>query len=104
MGSKEGWTYYDNFRAEGAEFVNGSFEKKSEDGKCIGWKVITFKGCTAADKQRVGISSPADGAAEGVRVGCANHDNRISQIIKVKKDQPVTVTFQARASLPVTVE
>jgi hypothetical protein len=104
MGSKEGWTYYDNFRVEGAEFVNGGFEQKSEDGGCSGWKVITFKESTPVDKQLVGITSPSDGAAEGVRVARANHDNRISQSIKVKKDQPVTVTFQARAALPVTGE
>lgn len=95
-------TLYDDFRVDGAILADGGFE----DGK--GWKIPTsvntndqrFAVCntqspwgivTAAE---TGVTPP-----EGERMACCNDMLTSSQLINVKKDMPVTVTFKARAAV-----
>lgn len=95
MGTKDAWTYYDNFRVEGATFTNPDFELGGEGGTFSGW------GLTGTGS---GVVSPPDGAAAGLRAARANHDNRVVKILKLKQGREVTVTFQARAAFPLTPE
>lgn len=95
MGSQDAWTYYDALEVEGAAFSNPDFEEQ-QDGKSLGWGVDVAKGAA--------IVRPTDGAASGLWAAKANFDARVSKTIKLKKDVPVTVTFKARAALPVAAE
>lgn len=97
MGTSDAWTYYDDFSVEGVVFANPDFEETVEgDQNYPGWGVSTAKGAC--------IVQPMDGAASGLWVAKANADARVSKLIKLKKDQPVTITFKARAALPLAFE
>ena len=95
MGAEDAWTYYDAFEVEGAAFTNPDFEEV-RDGKSPGWGVDAVKGA--------GIVRPPDGAASGLWAARAKSDARVSRTLRLKKDVPVTVTFKARAALPLAPE
>lgn len=93
MGSPDAWTYYDDLRAEGVRLVNPGFEERSEkENTTPGWGVQRDKGAA--------VLRPADGAAEGMFAAKAHSDARVMQSLSLKKDVPVTITFRARAALP----
>ncbi len=94
------WTYYDDFRVEGAELVNGDFEEPAHDGRSPGWNCAVAEGEQPLSADQPGAVEPADGAASGKRCGKASHDERISQRISLHKGRKVVVEFQARAMLP----
>ena len=97
MGASDAWTYYDDFKVEGAAFDNPDFEGEAgKDGRCPGWVVDTAKGA--------GVVRPPDGAASGLWAAKANADARLSKMIPLKKGVPVTVTFRARAALPLATD
>ena len=104
MGAMDAWTYYDNFRVEGAEFTNPDFELGGEGGTFPGWSFALDRNNASVERGGAGIVRPADGAAAGLRAARANHNNRVIKILKLKQGRKVTVTFQARAALPVTPE
>ena len=95
------WTYYDGFRVEGAELVNGDFEIPAEHERFPGWNGIPRQ---VQDSTTLGdhadIIDLGRAAASGSKVARTSHDYRISQPIAVRKGQKVIVTFQARAALP----
>ena len=95
------WTYYDDFRVDGAELVNGDFEAIGSDGKTPGWNCVLDQRFTVVAKGDAGVLAlPAGAAASGSHVAKTSHDHRVVQSVSVKKGQKVTVSFQARAVLP----
>jgi hypothetical protein len=95
MGAEDAWTYYDAFEAEGTDVSNPDFEEV-RDGKSPGWSVDAAKGA--------GIVRPSDGAASGLWAARAKSDARVSRTLRLTKGVPVTVTFKARAALPLAPE
>ena len=88
-GSKDGMTAYDDFRVEGAELDDPSFEQ----GK---WKKVPLArnppkeyGCLTAAP---GVDAPADGA----KFGAANEVFRLESKIRIVRDRPVTIRFKFR--------
>lgn len=79
------WIYYDMVSAEGAVIKNGDFEDLV-DGKPSYW---------SCDKSQV-ISEDLD-FISGEHAVKAWHNKRCTQVINVKKDQKVTITFHAKA-------
>ena len=94
------WTYYDDFRVQGAELVNGDFERVGSDGKIEGWNCVLDQNWKAVRNGKAGVVTLPNTAASGSRMARTSHDHRVTQSIKVKKDQKVTVSFQARGALP----
>ena len=100
-GTAIAWTYYDDFRVEGAELVNGDFEEPAENGRFPGWSGVSNKTKeTSASEGHADVVDLGPAAASGSKVAKASHDHRITQRIAVRKGQKVVVTFQARAALP----
>ena len=93
QGTPTAWTYYDDFRVEGAKLVNGDFETVGHDGRVQGWRVPA-----AADLPALLIED-ARLAASGSHMVMASHDYRTAQSIAVRKDRKVTVRFKARGVL-----
>ena len=83
------WTAYDDFRIEGAEYVNGDFETVPADNNPAGW-ILAKSARLIQDPKR---------AASGARFVEASHDMHVMQWLHVKGGQPVTVHFQARGVL-----
>ena len=104
MGAKDAWTYYDDFRVEGAEFTNPDFEIANQDGAIPGWGFALNRERLAGGYSKAAIVCPPDGAASGLRAARANESNRVTKTLAVKQGQPVTIRFKARAALPVTQE
>ena len=96
-GSTVAWTYYDDFRIEGAELINGDFEEAEQDGRTPGWSYARDR---SQEGLQPGVVNLGSDAASGRRAGKASHDFRISQSITVKKGTKVVVLFQARGVLP----
>ena len=94
------WTYYDDFRVEGAELVNGDFEATDEDGKIAGWNCVFDRNWQATPSSKAGVVEKRGLAASGMRMARASCDHRVVQRIKVTQGQKVTVRFQARGVLP----
>ena len=101
MGSSDAWTYYDDFRVEGAELANPDFELGDGDA-CPGWTFARHRNNKRVGHGGADVLRPPDGAASGLRAARANHNNRVVQVLKLKRGQTVTVTFRARAALPLT--
>jgi hypothetical protein len=74
------YTAYDNIVVEGAELLNGDFEKLDKKGKPVGWSM--GKAAKLIKK---------NDAKSGKNYAVACHDHPIYQKIKVKKDQKVTI-------------
>ena len=104
MGTMDAWTYYDDFRVDGAEFTNPDFELSAADGAFPGWSFKPDRNSTDSGRSGAGIVCPPDGAAAGLRSARASHDRRVVKALKLKQGREVTVTFQARAALPLTAE
>lgn len=85
--------YWDQLSAEGAVLTNGSFENVS-NGLPTGW--LRPFGDAAV------IAGP-DPALDGQRYARTWHDGPLNQTFLVTGGQPVTLTFQIRARLPVGV-
>lgn len=98
------WTYYDDFHVEGVVFTNPDFEEQNPDGTFPGWGFMLEQESKNVGTGAAGIVCPPDGASSGLRVGRANHDNRMTQRLSLRKDQTVTVSFKARAALPIATE
>ncbi len=82
---------WDGLSAEGAELANGGFEKRRDDGTPAGWH-----GESPPDAwPTAGVE-----AREGEAVAATWHDRALRQRLRVTKDQPVTLTFHARAATP----
>jgi hypothetical protein len=96
------WTYYDDFRVEGAELVNGDFEVLDADGRLPGWNCVMDRNWQVGGDARSGVVALAGRAASGSHVAVATHDHRVTQTLDVKKGQTVRVTFRARGALPCT--
>jgi hypothetical protein len=75
------WVLYDMITVEGATLKNGDFEE-AQDGKPVAWTCAGFY-----------ITS--GGLSDSAMVK-AWHNQRCSQVIDVKKDQPVTITINAK--------
>ncbi len=99
MGARGEKTLYDDFRVEGAELKNGSFEESE------GWKLPHpslknehAKICNL-DKPWGVLTAAETGveAADGDKMACGHDLLRFCQNIKVKKGVPVKITFKARA-------
>lgn len=88
------WTYYDAFRIEGAELVNGDFEEVSSDNLPAGWRMPPRTGGVPA--MWIGNGRRA---ASGRRFVMASHDFCPTQPLRVKAGQKVTVRFKARGVL-----
>ena len=85
---KRPWIAYDNVRIEGAEIKNGSFEQiNPKRGLPGNWS--TFP------KTKM-VLKTGDDAADGKNYVETTHDHRAMQLIKCKKDVPVTITFMVR--------
>jgi len=94
------WTYYDDFRVEGAELVNGDFEEPAQNGRSPGWNCVMEKQSEGAGQDRAAVVELGDQAASGRYAARTSHDHRINQRIAIRKGQKVVVSFQARAALP----
>ena len=90
------WTYYDDFRVDGAALVNPDFEEVDENGKGIGW---SYSGDRTSD-ERAEVVDLGSAAASGKRAAKTSHDLRVSQRIAIRKGQKVVVAFQAKGVLP----
>jgi hypothetical protein len=99
-GAQLAWTYYDDFRVEGAELVNGDFEEPEQNGRTPGWRFTSDARGEAASTDRPGVVDLGEDAASGTHAAKASHDHRASQSIAIRKGRKVVVTFQARAALP----
>lgn len=80
------WTYWDEFRAEGCELVNGDFEQVA-DGRPVGWKpsldpAWLVPGVSATPAGRFAVKSW--------------HNGRMMQSVKVRGGQPVTIRAKVR--------
>ena len=75
------WIVYDNITAKGTALDNGNFEK----GLKFWWK--------DGSKKAVLIDG---GLPDGKKAIKVNHDNPVCLRLKVKKDQPVTVSFACK--------
>ena len=72
------WVIYDNITARGTTLANGNFEK----GLKFWWKDGSKKATLLEG-----------GFPDGKKAVKVNHDNPVCIRLKVKKDQPITVTF-----------
>ena len=90
------WTYYDNFRVEGAELANPDFEEVDANGKGIGW---SCGGDRSSGNYAEVVDLGAE-AASGKRAAKTSHDIRVSQRFDIRKGRKVIVTFQAKGVLP----
>ena len=88
-GSKNGMTAYDDFRVEGAELDDPSFEKKSWTKAMFGKNPPKEYGCITAAP---GVDAPADGSV----FGAASEIYRLNSKIRIVKDRPVTIRFKFR--------
>ena len=94
------WTYYDDFRVEGAELVNGDFEAVGAEGKPPGWNCVFDQNWQATPSSKAGVVENEALAASGKRMARACCEHRVIQSIKITKGRKVTVRFQARGALP----
>jgi hypothetical protein len=94
------WTYYDDFQIEGAELVNGDFETVGEDGKIPGWNCVLDRNFETVSRGKAGVVDLGAEAASGSKVGCATHDHRLTQDIRITKGRKVTITYKAKGVLP----
>ena len=94
------WTYYDDFRVEGAELINADFEEPERDGRIHGWNCVRDRQWEGISPDRAGVVELGEDAASGTRSAKVSHDHRITQSIAVRKGRKVVVSFQARAALP----
>jgi hypothetical protein len=94
------WTYYDDFRVEGATLANGDFEEVGADGRVRGWNCVMDRNWETGGEARSGVVPLPGRAASGSHVAVTTHDHRVTQEIAVKKGRTVTVTFRARGALP----
>ena len=88
-GSKYGMTAYDDFRVEGAELDDPSFERGAWKKTMLAKKPPKEYGCITAAP---GVDAPADGR----RFGAANEVYRLESKIRIVKDRPVTIRFKFR--------
>jgi hypothetical protein len=95
------WTYYDDFRVEGAELVNADFEEVGADRKIPGWNCILDRNFETVARGEASVVTLGREAASGVHAACTTHDHRLSQRIKITKGRKVTITYKARGVLPV---
>ncbi len=93
QGTPTAWTYYDDFRVEGATLVNGDFELLDENGRPQGWRVFAAEGIPELFVENSRL------AGSGKRMVMASHDYRTTQSIAVRGGQKVTVQFKARGAL-----
>ena len=75
---------FDNIRIEGAALNNGSFEQLNTKGNPQGWIGMGKYNLKNTD------------AADGKNYVEVTHNDRVSQMIKCKKGQPVKITFMVR--------
>ena len=78
------WVYYDMITVEGGLLQNGDFED-AKDGKPVGWN---------CDKELYIVTEIK--AFSGKAMVKAWHNQQCTQTIDVRKDQPVTVTVNAK--------
>ena len=88
-GSKDGMTAYDDFRVEGAELDDPSFEQGTWKKVMLGKNPPKEYGCLTAAP---GVDAPADGR----RFGAASEVYRLESKIRIVKDRPVTIRFKFR--------
>ena len=76
---------FDHIRIKGASVQNGSFEQLDPKGNPQGWWVGMGK-----------YTLKKTDAADGKNYVEVTHNDRVSQMIKCKKGQPVKITFMVR--------
>ena len=81
------WTCYDDVRVEGAELVNGSFERIDAAGTPVGWKQDINRSLVVTDTKT---------AAEGNRCVKCWHNGRWKQTLAVKAGRKITVRCLVR--------
>ncbi|MBT3378848.1 MAG: hypothetical protein HN742_40980 [Lentisphaerae bacterium] len=94
------WTYYDDFRVQGAELVNGDFETIGDGGKIPGWNCVLDERFETVGPGEAGVVRKPELAASGECMARTSHDHRVTQGIKIIKGRKVTVNFKARGVLP----
>jgi hypothetical protein len=77
------WTLFDDIKAEGTEIINGSFENGT-----AGWRLD-------GKDQKPSISTDAKEGSKSMKVA---HDYSAVQMIKVKANKPVTISFSFKAA------
>ena len=93
QGTPTVWTYYDDFRVEGAELANGDLEDATPGGLPASWQMpsdTNLPDMLIANRRM---------AASGSRFVMASHDFCPTQPLRVKGGQKVTVRFKARGVL-----
>ena len=98
-GSTLAWTYYDDFRVEGAELVNGDFETIDTNGRVAGWNCELRNQASAVAERKASVVEQSDSTNTPNHAALVSHDYRISQSIQIKQGQKVVVSFRARAVL-----
>ncbi|MDX9978985.1 MAG: right-handed parallel beta-helix repeat-containing protein [Lentisphaeria bacterium] len=94
------WTYYDNFRIEGAELVNGDFEETGDNHHIPGWNCVLDRNFQTVEPGQAGVVHAPALAASGTHLARTSHDHRVTQTLKISQGRKVTVRFDARGTLP----
>lgn len=88
-GSNAGMTAYDDFRVEGAELDDPSFEQGN-------WKKVPLRKHPPKEYGCIAVAPGVSRAAEGKRFGAASEVYRLTSKIRITKDRPVTIRFKFR--------
>lgn len=90
------FVHYDDFKVEGAELKNGSFEKLDKARNPIYWDDNTTDASNPpiTDSLRAAVSD--DGAPDGKYYARVWHNSRYLQALTMQEGVPITITFYAR--------